>query len=303
MKIDVRLPFDRIQPDGGFQNAEAVVQIGRLLDRLGYQACLVTDHPAPTGRWLDAMGHNAHDPFVMLALMAGATRRIRLQTGILVLPYRNPFITARAIASLDVFSGGRISVGLGAGYLKGEFKALGVDFDNRNELMDEYILAMKAAWSCEEFTFRGTGYEAPGNRILPLPLQAPHPPLYVGGNSKRAIRRAVELAEGWDPYFTPAGFAATSRTAPMTNDADLADGVRYMREHAEKIGRETPPVVILSGLNPPGETWNAEQQLDRLGRLSELGVSAAGASFEARTLDEWCDQAERFQAEIIDRLG
>ena len=302
MKIDVRLPFDRIEPAHEFQTAQAVTEIGATLDRLGFHAGLVTDHPAPTARWLDAQGHHAHDPFVMLALMAGATKRLRLQTGILVLPYRNPFITARAVSSLDVYSGGRVIVGMGVGYLKGEYKTLGVDFESRNALMDEYIAALKTAWSEREFTFKGAGYEAPGNRILPLPVQKPHPPLYIGGNSRRAIRRAVDVANGWDPYFTPVGYAQTSRTAQISNDAELADAIGYMRRYAEEAGRE-PVEVILSGLNPPGETYSAQQIVDRLGRLSELGVSGAGANFEGRTRAEWCDEAERFQVEIIDKLG
>jgi alkanesulfonate monooxygenase SsuD/methylene tetrahydromethanopterin reductase-like flavin-dependent oxidoreductase (luciferase family) len=102
----------------------------------------------------------------MLSFVAAATRKLRLHTGILVLPYRNPFITARAIATLDVFSGGRVTVGVGAGYLKGEYRALGVDFDRRNELMDEYIRAIKAAWTSDEFTFEGSGYQALGNRTF-----------------------------------------------------------------------------------------------------------------------------------------
>ncbi len=152
-----------------------VLLIAALLERLGFEGACVTDHPCPAGRWLDAGGHYAQDPFVMLSFVAALTRKLRLHTGILVLPYRNPIITARAIATLDVFSGGRVTVGVGAGYLKGEYRALGVDFDRRNELMDEYVRAMKAAWTSDEFTFEGSGYQALGNRILPRPSQKPHP--------------------------------------------------------------------------------------------------------------------------------
>src|SRR5262245_30530865 len=175
MRIDAALPFDRIAQGDEFLRPEAVAEIGALLERLGFNGCNVTDHPCPTGRWLDAGGHHAQDPFVMLSLVAAATTRLRLQTGILVLPYRNPFVTARAVATLDLFSGGRVTLGVGAGYLKGEYRALGADFDRRNEIMDEYLRALKAALSGEEFTFRGTGYQALGNRILPGPIQKPHP--------------------------------------------------------------------------------------------------------------------------------
>ncbi|MFD1959740.1 LLM class flavin-dependent oxidoreductase [Novosphingobium panipatense] len=116
----------------------------------------------------------------MLSMLGAATTTLRLQTNILVLPYRNPFITARAISSLDHFTGGRVILGLGAGYLKAEYKALGVDFDTRNDTMDEYMKAMKLAWTGKDFTFEGNGYTALGNRVLPTPVQTPHPPLLVG---------------------------------------------------------------------------------------------------------------------------
>src|SRR5207245_8055946 len=126
-----------------------------------------------------------------------ATRRLKLLTGILVLPYRNPFLTARAVSSLDVFSGGRVILGVAAGYLRSEFNALGVDFERRNELTDEYLAALKAAWGAEEFNFEGSGYKAARARILPHPVQSPHPQIWVGGNSPRAIRREGEVGEGW----------------------------------------------------------------------------------------------------------
>src|SRR5579862_8280412 len=155
LKINVTLPFDNIQNPDEFVRMEAVAQVGSVLERAGFDGGNVTDHPCPTGRWLESGGHHAQDPFVTLSLLAAVTKTLRLQTGILVLPYRNPFITARAVATLDVFSGGRVTLGLGAGYLKGEYRALGVDFERRNDIMDEYLRALKVALSGEEFTFQG----------------------------------------------------------------------------------------------------------------------------------------------------
>ena len=129
MKINVTLPFDNIENPQEFLPPEAVTQVGSARwSGSGFDGGNVTDHPCPSGRWLDCGGHHAQDPFVMLSFLAAATRKFRLQTGILVLPYRNPFITARAVATLDVFSGGRVTLGLGAGYLKGEYYALGRRF-------------------------------------------------------------------------------------------------------------------------------------------------------------------------------
>lgn len=303
VKINVSLPFDRIESPGEFLRAEAMAEVARTAERAGFAAACDTDHPVPTGRWLDAGGHHAQDPFVILSFVAAATRTLRLQTGILVLPYRHPFITARAVATLDVVSGGRVTLGVGAGYLKGEYKALGVDFERRNEIMDEYLKAMKAAWGADEFTFQGTGYQALGNRILPRPIQRPHPPLLIGGNSRRAIRRAAELGDGWNPFFTSAAVSATARTAAMADEMDLKSGIAYLREHCGKVGRQRPPEIVLGAVNQPNEAWNAAALLEKIGTLRELGITTVGATIDGRSRAEWCDNAERYGAEIIARLG
>jgi probable F420-dependent oxidoreductase len=302
MKINVTLPFDNIANPEEFLRPEAVAEVGSVLERAGFNGGNVTDHPCPTGRWLDSGGHHAQDPFVMLSLLAATTKKLRLQTGILVLPYRNPFITARAVATLDVFSGGRVTLGLGAGYLKGEYYALGVDFERRNDIEDEYIKALKAAWGADEFNFQGTGYEARGTRILPRPLQKPHPPLLIGGNSHRAIRRAVELGDAWYPFFTAAAVSATARTAAMTSESDLVEGIRYLREQCAAVGRERPPEIILSSLTSPGEKLPAEALIERIVRYQELGVTGAAVHIDGKTRAEWCDNAERCGAEVLARL-
>lgn len=303
LKFNLPMPFDRHDAGDEFWSIAAVREVGAAAERAGFDAALVTDHPCPTGRWLDAGGHLAHDPFVMLSLLAAATTTLRLQTGILVLPYRNPFTVARAIASLDRFSGGRVTIGLGAGYLKGEFRAVGADFEARNALMDEYLRALKASLTGEEFAFEGTGYSAPGNRIQPGPVQRPHPPLYVGGNSRRAIRRAVELGDGWYPFFTVGGVSnTTTRTAEITDLAGLAEAIAYLREHCAETGRAEPPVIAIGSSLLPGEAWSAAMMIDRAAALTEMGVVAAGMNIVGRTRAEWCDNVERFGAEVIAKL-
>ena len=303
MKLNVPFPFDQTQHGAEFLSLDAVSQIGRTVEKAGFYAGCVTDHPCPTGRWLDAGGHHAPEPFVMLSLLASATTKLRLQTGILVLPYRNPFITARSVATLDAFSGGRVVLGVGAGYLKGEYRALGVDFERRNELMDEYLRALKAALSGAEFTFEGTGYQAFGNRILPPAVQTPHPPFLVGGNSPRAIRRAVALGDAWNPFFTSGVGTATARTTEIADAADLAKAISYMHEQCEKAGRVTPPEVILGGINKPGETLSDQQLVDRIGEFAAMGVTGAGLSVSGAGRQEWCDNAERMGADVIASLA
>lgn len=302
IEFNIPLPFDRHEPE--FWTMDAVRRIGAAIERAGFASALVTDHPCPPGRWLDTGGHLAQDPWVMMSLVAAATSRVRVQTGILVLPYRNPFVVARSIATLDRFSGGRVTIGVGAGYLKGEYFAVGADFEHRNEIMDEYLRAMKLALSQEEFSFVGTGYEARGCRIQPGPIQKPHPPIYIGGNAPRAIRRAVELGDAWYPFFTVAGISnATTRTREITGIDDLAAPIAYMREYSEKIGRETPPLVAVGSLISPGDTWTPQKVIDNAGRMAELGVVAAGMHLEGGTLAEFCDNVERFGEDVIARVA
>jgi probable F420-dependent oxidoreductase len=299
MQIATVLPFAFHQPDENI--ADHIAQLSMLLEKVGFDAVSVTDHPVPTGRWLDAGGHFAHDPFVELSFVAAATRRLKLQTGILVLPYRNPFITARAVATLDVFSNGRVVLGVGAGYLKGEYKALGVDFERRNEITDEYLQALKKAWTADEFTFQGTGYEARGNRILPRTVQRPHPPLWIGGNSKRAIRRAAELGDAWYPFFTQGTVSTTSRTAALTDEAGLEAGIKYLHEYCDSIGRQQYPGIFVGGMSLHGG-WNAQEIIDRLSSLAELGVTGAGVPLTGSSIVEWRESAERYGGDVIPKL-
>jgi probable F420-dependent oxidoreductase len=301
MKINIPLPFDILDPPGEFTTMEAVREVGAAVERAGFYSGLVTDHPCPTGRWLDTGGHYAQGPFVMLSLLAACTTTLRLQTGILVLPYRNPFGVARDIATLDVFSNGRVTLSVGAGYLKGEYRAMGVDFDKRNELMDEYIRALRISLTGEEFTFEGDGYIAYGNRIQPGPIQA-QVPILCGGNAKRAIRRVVDLCDGWNPFFTGTVDTATTRTLPLSGPEDLKLAIDYMREYAAQVGRADVPDVVLGGLNSPGEELSAQEMLDRAGTFKDMGVTVAAIGAKGRTRAEWCDDAERIGVEVIARL-
>ena len=300
--LSLTFPFDHIGEGDEYVSMAAVHDCARAAEDAGFWSGTVTDHPVPSYRWLDGGGHYAQDPFVMLSLVAAVTTRLRLQTNILVLPYRNPFITARSVASLDAFSHGRVVLGVGAGYLKPEFKALGVDFDGRNDLMDEYMRAMKAAWTGEDFAFEGTGYTAVGNRMLPRPVQRPHPPLLVGGNSRRALRRTAELGDAWHPFFVPKMVTDTARTANLSSDEDLVAAIAYMRDHSAKIGREVPPEVICSGTFTIQPGWSAQEAIDHYGQMKSLGVAGSGASIVATSRAEWCDEARRFGEAVIAQL-
>jgi alkanesulfonate monooxygenase SsuD/methylene tetrahydromethanopterin reductase-like flavin-dependent oxidoreductase (luciferase family) len=199
-----------------------------------------------------------------------------------------------------------VIAGVAAGYLESEFAALGVDFDERNELCDEAIVTMRRAWSEEGLAMEGQHFRASGNTQLPRPAQTPHPPLWIGGNSKRAIRRAVELGDGWLPFPAPAKAAPRIHTAPIENDEDLAARITYAREHAEAVGRTKPLDICFAIL---GIRMSARAILDfdniveRCHAIEKLGVTWTTAGFPGRTRAEYCEQIAAFGEQVIDRLG
>ena len=137
------------------------------------------------------------DPVVTLAFVAALTTRIRLGTGIIILPQRNPLVLAKQLASLDVLSGGRLIFGVGVGYLEPEFRALGIPFEHRGPVTDEYLAALRVIWSEARPAYRGRFVSFDGVQAHPQPTQQPGPPLVVGGHTEAAFRRAVEQGHGW----------------------------------------------------------------------------------------------------------
>jgi probable F420-dependent oxidoreductase len=310
MQISLGLPTHRVDRGAEFVSAAAITELARAAEDGGFDAVYVTEHPFPDVRWLDTGGHHALDPFVALSFAAAATERLRLQTNLLILAYRNPFLAAKSIASLDVLSGGRTIVGVGAGYLEGEFRALGVDPARRNDLTDEAIRAMTAAWTGEEIRFEGDGFTVGGNIMLPRPAQLPRPPLWIGGNSRRAMRRAAELADGWIPMPTTgmAEGAASSRlkTATIDSIAVLAERVGELRQMFADAGRETVPTVAFT---PPSLLMTRRtgavspaQFVDEAGQLAAAGVSQLTVGLPAKTRRDLLTAMERFAGEVIPQL-
>ena len=240
MRFSGQIPTDQVTRGAELLGAPAIGELARALEDAGFDAGYMTEHPFPPDSWLRAGGHHALDPFVALAVAAAATQRLRLHTNVLVLPYRNPFLTAKAVASLDVVSGGRVILGVAAGYLEGEFRALGADFERRNPVCDDALVAMKRAWAGESVERDGPGYHAAGNRMLPAPVQQPHPPLWIGGNSRAAMRRAAAHGQGWSPFPVSARFGRQTRTAPLESIDELAARIRELRDHARELGRSEP---------------------------------------------------------------
>src|SRR5262245_27081156 len=296
MHFSIGLPTDHVTRAEEFVTGEAVIECAQAAEAAGFDACFVTDHPAPDAKWLGAGGHHALDPFVALSFAAAATTRLRLQTHILVLPYRNPLLTAKAVLSLDVLSQGRVILGVAAGYLKPEFFALGVEFDERNRLTDEAIDVMRQVWTEDEVAVEGLHFRSRGTTMRPRVVQQPHPPIWVGGNSTAAIHRVVERAQGWVPFPNPGGASMGAvRTPPLTNLDELGQRLEVMREHADRIGRTEPIDVCFSPF-----ANDATALLDELPRMADLGVTWAilhTGRVESRA--QWIDEIARLGAEVI----
>jgi probable F420-dependent oxidoreductase len=299
--VSYGLPTHRVDRGEEFLAPGAIGELAAAAEAAGFAAVYTTDHPFPGDDWLAHGGHHALDPLVALSFAAAATTTVRLHTNLFVLAYRNPFLAAKGIATLDVLSGGRTVVGLGAGYLEPEFEALGADFAARNDRMDEALAALEAAWSGESVTFAGTGYRASGNTMLPRPRQRPRPPLWIGGNSRRAIRRAVESADGWCPFPNPATFASRTRTAPLESAADLAVALDYARHHAEQVGRTDPLTVcfIPEGLSMGARPVDEDRVRASIHELAAIGVDWVSVALPGDTRAAQLAAIEAFGASVL----
>lgn len=311
MRVSLGLPTSRVDRPEEFVTGEAVAEMAQAAEAAGFDAVFVTEHPFPPDAWMETGGHHALDPFVALSFAAAATRRIRVQTNLCVLPYRNPFLTAKAAASLDVLSGGRLILGVATGYLEDEFSALGVDFSERNELTDEALQALRQAWTGRTVSGPGRHYRVPANTMLPRPAQTPHPPVWVGGNSRRAIRRAVELADGWVPMPNPARTAERRHSPALETLDDLRSRVAYARSHAEAVGRTRPLTIAFSLGGLAGGPGASSAEGDGDDRLVEMAteLAAAGVGFlyagvgAAETREEYLAETARMGRSLVPRLA
>jgi len=256
--------------------------VARACEEAGFNGFAFTEHPVPGARWLDAGGHQTLDPFVALAYAAAVTERLRLLTYLAVAPYRNPFLMAKSSATLDRLSGGRFILGLGTGYQKSEFHALGVDFEERNALFDEALDVLPLHWSGEPFSYKGRHFEARDVIARPRPTQK-QIPIWIGGNSRLTRRRVAERAQGWMPMFGPPTLHTTVRTPELAGLAETADMFAEMRDTAEARGQRLDflyPYMDQSIADPAKES---ERHREAFAELERAGVTwvSVGASTEA----------------------
>jgi probable F420-dependent oxidoreductase len=286
----------------GFEaSPEAIVASARKAEALGFDAIFVNDHIIVDGSARSAPWTNTYDPLVSLSFIAANTTRIGLGASVLIMPYRNPIASAKSLATIDRMSGGRLIAGIGVGWNEAEFNALGVPFHERGARTTEYLRIWQACWAPGTVSFAGKFFAFSDMYVSPKPLQQPSPPIWIGGASDAALRRAATFAAVWQPTPMPV--------------ADLVDRQAALREACDRTGREHPPETRMSfrvefgpsaGNTPPsgagrpiGHGTPAEVATDLLRYREAAGLNAFQINFHGcRNLDHLLDSMDRFMREV-----
>jgi probable F420-dependent oxidoreductase len=263
----MRLGFS-LPTAGEWATPENQVRIARHAEALGYDSLWVFQRllyaleprneypPAPGPRWPRPF-ERVLDPIVTLAYVAGATRRIRLGTSVLIMPFYAPVVLAKQLATLDLVSGGRLDVGLGIGWSMDEYEAVGVPYRDRGRRGDEFLRCLKTIWTQEVVEFHGDFYHVPRALVEPKPVQKPHPPITVGGYGPAVVRRAVTLADGFN-----------GGNMPMAQVVPL---VKEVRAAAAAAGRDPRSLhIVCRGTFLVHDSAQGQERRALFGTLAEI---------------------------------
>lgn len=305
MKFGIQLPHF-----GSLASAEGTVSLARQAEALGFDSLWAGDHIVYPPQFAERFGSEFYEAVTTLAYLAARTSRIRVGTAVLILPYRNPIVLAKQLATLDVLSGGRLTVGVGVGWMAEEYAALGAPFVERGPVTDEFLRIIRTLWTEERPKFSGVRFKFPEVLFAPRPVQRPSPPLWVGGNSARALRRAAELGDGWLPIWhapTRRGFTPKA----------LAERIAGLNDLGRKAGRtvryEVTGLMPLAILDRPPTIEEAQPLVgppdllvETLRRYKEAGLGhvilspyyGVGAHLLPKTLTEVEQILMRFTREV-----
>ena len=270
-----------------------------IADHIVFPVTITSKYPYTVSGAFPGQG-DALEQLSLMAFVAGTSRTLRLISSVMILPYRNPVATAKMLATIDVLSRGRVTVGVGVGWLREEFEALGApDFDRRGAVSDEYLRIFKALWTQDPASYHGEFYRFDSVRCLPHPVQKPHPPIWVGGHSKAALRRVARLGDGWHPV----GANPAVPLRPPELRASL-DDLRRLTE-AERRDFSTLTISYKAPIYDPApgaaggaarRPFSGSQQAiaDDIGTFAGLGVSELIFDFRSESLPESLERMERF---------
>jgi probable F420-dependent oxidoreductase len=297
---------------GVFSSRDNYMAVAKAAERAGFDFLSVSDHLivpgalrskypyTPSGVFAAAEHGHCFDQLATIAFLAGCTERLRLLTSVLVVPHRPAVLTAKMLATIDVLANGRLIVGAGAGWMKEEFELLGAPFEARGKVTDEYLEAFRELWTKDAPSYRGTHVHFAEALFYPKPLQKPHPPLWIGGESPGALRRAVKLGDAWYP-------GNNSQTKPLDTLKRLAAGIADVRRQCDAAKRD-----------PASLDWGQHKTRDGSARrmftgtsadmaadaeaLSALGVGHVALRLGGDTAADCVARIERFGAEVIAKM-
>ena len=268
-------------------------------EELGYDSLWVSDHVVVPNANIVNFGETVYDPFVTLSVAAGLTNRVKLGTTVLIVPYRNAVVTAKMVSTLDALSNGRVILGVGVGWVPAESQMLGLPFAERGAMTDEYLRVMRELWTSPEPSFSGRYNQLADFKFSPRPVQQPHPPIWVGGHSRSALRRTVEFGETWHPINLPV--------------EKLRAGRDELASLSERFGRAQPPAVTLrndirvalDGAETPKSahagvvlSGRPEELIGQIEELRQAGVEHLVLEFLSRDGTELDEQMAAFAEQV-----
>ena len=300
MKFSVTYPMITHPASGELMTRGAISAFARATEAAGFDGIGFTDHPAPTDRWLKAGGHDALDPYVALTFCSAVTERIRLIPNIVVLPYRHPLLVAKMVATLSVLSEDRFTLAVATGYLRGEYRGLGIDFEERNALFDQAVEVLTGMWTEDDFSFQGMGIDATGLTANPKPRILP--PLWIGGNSRLSRRRVARYGAGWSPFPAPRALSTTTKTPPLETVEDLSAMLDELWQYVDEEGRDRSEIDVAFATPVGGRLdgdFDAGAHRAALDELAGLGVTWVGVSVPGTSLAASLEGLERYGSSVI----
>ena len=265
-------------------------------EALGFDSVWASDHIVTPQHLQASLGPIFLDAFVVLSHVSALTQRVKLGTTVMVTPYRNPVVAAKIISTLDVLSGGRMVLGVGTGGAPDEFEALGIPESQRGARTDEYLAAMVELWTTDPSSYSGRYASFESVRFAPKPVQDPHPPIWVGGRSDAALRRAARTGQAWHPTQMPL-------------DA-LVERMSRLNELSSEIGRPIPPattihqsVAFKEGVVNPGERrigrGSPAEVAEDLSAYTQMDIAAVVCNFRAADTDAQRRAMETFASQVM----
>lgn len=300
----------RVPQMGPNISGPGVVRFAQEAERMGYEILAVGDHIVFPERIEAAYPYggggpnpsvaagNYIEPMTLLSYIAGATKSIKLLTGVLVIPYRHPVLAAKMFSCLDFLTQGRVIVGIGVGWLKEEFDVMGMRFEQRGAVTDEILDIYRKLWTEERPRHDGRFFKFDEVQFTPKPVQKPHPPIWVAGNTTVAMRRAVRVGQGWFPIHFTSG--------------EFKPKLQQLRALAEAAGRDPAGIEICLGTSLEfadasftpelqrkllGE-GNRQKMIDELNAFAAMGVDTVQFDFRTREVDVRLELMERFMSEV-----